>query len=183
MRVIETKLKGCFEIEPIVYSDNRGSFFESFNKEKFKKATGLEIDFIQDNQSFSKKGVIRALHMQIGLHAQSKLVRVLQGKVLDVAVDLRKDSKTYGEYHSVILSKENNKQLFIPKGFLHGFATLENDTIFAYKCDNYYHKESEFGIIYNDPILSIDWILKDEDIILSDKDKLLQKLNPILIKV
>lgn len=177
MHVIETKLKDCFEIEPTIYSDNRGSFFESFNKEKFKKETGLDIDFIQDNQSFSKKGVIRALHMQKGLHGQSKLVRVLQGKVLDVAVDLRKDSKTYGEYHSVILSKENNKQLFIPKGFLHGFATLEEDTIFAYKCDNYYHKDSEFGIIYNDPTLNIDWMLSEEEVILSEKDGLLQKLH------
>lgn len=177
MHVIETKLKDCFEIEPTIYSDNRGSFFESFNKEKFKKETGLDIDFIQDNQSFSKKGVIRGLHMQKGLHGQSKFVRVLQGKVLDVAVDLRKDSKTYGEYHSVILSKENNKQLFIPKGFLHGFATLEDDTIFAYKCDNYYHKESEFGIIYNDPTLNIDWMLRKEEVILSENDLILKSLS------
>lgn len=183
MRVIETKLKDCFEIEPTIYSDNRGSFFESFNKEKFKKETGLDIDFVQDNQSFSKKGVIRALHMQMGLHAQSKLVRVLKGKVLDVAVDLRKDSKTYGEYHSVILSKENNKQLFIPKGFLHGFATLEDDTNFAYKCDNYYNKDAEFGIIYNDPTLNIDWMLSEEEVILSEKDGLLQKLKSVLFKV
>jgi len=177
MKVTETYLKGCFVIEPQVFGDNRGSFFEVFNQKVFEEKTGLEINFVQDNQSTSQKGVLRGLHLQKGEFAQAKLVRVIKGRVLDVAVDARKDSPTYGEYFSIELSEENNKQLFVPRGFLHGFATLEDNTVFAYKCDNYYHKESEYGIIYNDPTLNIDWKLDEDEIILSEKDKLLQNLN------
>ena len=177
MKVTETYLKGCFVIEPQVFGDNRGSFFEVFNQKLFEEKTGLEINFVQDNQSTSQKGVLRGLHLQKGEFAQAKLVRVIKGRVLDVAVDARKDSPTYGEYFSIELSEENNKQLFVPRGFLHGFATLEDNTVFAYKCDNYYHKESEYGIIYNDPTLNIDWKLDEDEIILSEKDKLLQNLN------
>ena len=176
MKVTETYLKGCFVIEPQVFGDNRGSFFEVFNQKVFEEKTGLEINFVQDNQSTSQKGVLRGLHLQKGEFAQAKLVRVIKGRVLDVAVDARKDSPTYGEYFSIELSEENNKQLFVPRGFLHGFATLEDNTVFAYKCDNYYHKESEYGIIYNDPTLNIDWKLDEDEIILSEKDKLLTSI-------
>ncbi|AUC85511.1 dTDP-4-dehydrorhamnose 3,5-epimerase [Polaribacter sp. ALD11] len=170
MKVIETFLKGCFIIEPKIFGDNRGSFFEVFNKKIFKEETGLDIDFVQDNQSTSQKGVLRGLHMQKGAFGQAKLVRVVKGKVLDVAVDVRKDSPTYRKHFSIELSEENNKQLFVPRGFLHGFITLEDNTIFSYKCDNYYNKESEIGVTYNDLDLNIDWILKEEEIITSVKD-------------
>jgi len=170
MKVSETHLEGCFVIEPKVFEDDRGSFFESFRKEVFEKKTGLKVDFIQDNQSISQKGVLRGLHMQKGEFAQAKLVRVVQGKVLDVAVDIRENSPTFGEHFSIELSSENNTQLFVPKGFLHGFATLENNTIVVYKCDNYYHKESELGVAYNDKDLNIDWSLLASEIEVSDKD-------------
>ena len=171
MKVTETFLKGCFVIEPTVFGDIRGSFLESFNKKKFEEKTALKINFVQDNQSISQKGVLRGLHMQKGEFAQAKLVRVIKGKVLDIAVDVRKNSPTYGKHFSIELSEQNNKQLFVPRGFLHGFATLENNTIFSYKCDNYYHKESETGVIYNDKHLNIDWVLDKNEIILSEKDK------------
>ena len=170
MKVSETHLEGCFVIEPKVFEDDRGSFFESFRKEVFEKKTGLKVDFIQDNQSISQKGVLRGLHMQKGEFAQAKLVRVVQGKVLDVAVDIRENSPTFGEHFSIELSSENNTQLFVPKGFLHGFATLENNTIVVYKCDNYYHKETELGVAYNDKELNIDWSLLASEIEVSDKD-------------
>ncbi|PQJ80408.1 dTDP-4-dehydrorhamnose 3,5-epimerase [Polaribacter porphyrae] len=179
MKVTETFLKGCFIIEPLIYKDNRGCFFESFNHQKFEKAIGQKINFVQDNQSFSKKGVIRALHMQREPYAQAKLVRVIKGRVLDVAVDVRKGSLTYGKYFSIELSEENNTQLFVPKGFLHGFSTIEDNTIFAYKCDNYYNKDFEYGVIYNDKDLNIDWKI-DDDIILSDKDKELPLFEMLL---
>jgi len=175
MKVQETYLKGCFVIEPTVFGDDRGSFFESFNKQKFEELTGLQVNFVQDNQSFSHRGVLRGLHLQKGEHAQAKLVRVIQGRVLDVAVDLRKDSATYGQHFSIELTGEDNKQLFVPRGFAHGFSVLEDNTIFTYKCDNYYNKESEGGIKYNDPALDIDWKLHEEDVLLSDKDLLLEK--------
>lgn len=177
MKVIETGLKDCFVIEPQVFGDDRGYFFESFNQFRFKQKTGIEVMFVQDNQSKSNRGVLRGLHFQQGEFAQAKLVRVIKGKVLDVAVDLRTDSRTYGKSFSVVLSGENKKQLFVPRGFAHGFSVLENDTIFFYKCDNYYNKESEGGIIYNDPTFNIDWMLDENEIILSDKDKVLPKFD------
>lgn len=171
MKIIKTNLEGCLVIEPIVFGDSRGNFFESFNQKIFKEKTGLDISFVQDNQSISQRGVLRGLHQQVGEFAQAKLVRVIKGKVLDVVVDVRKDSVTFGEHFSIELSGENNKQLFIPKGFLHGFVTLEDNTIFAYKCDNYYNPESEYGIIYNDSTLGIDWILTESEVNLSEKDQ------------
>ena len=152
MTVKETKLKGCFIIEPKIFEDKRGYFLESYNQKTFNN-----INFVQDNESFSSKGVLRGLHYQTGAHAQAKLVRVLKGKVLDVAVDLRKESQTFGQYTAVELSEENRKQLFVPRGFAHGFIVLEDDTVFLYKCDNYYDKTSESGIIFNDKALNINW--------------------------
>ena len=171
MIVTETNLAGCFIIEPIVFNDERGFFYESFHKTKFAEKTGLDIEFVQDNQSRSQKGALRGLHFQENEFAQAKLVRVVKGKVLDVVVDLRKESQTFGKSFSIILSGENNKQLFVPRGFAHGFYVLENETIFNYKCDNYYHKEAEKGIRYNDSDLAIDWSLKDEKVILLEKDR------------
>lgn len=177
MNVVETKLPGCFIIEPAVYEDERGFFFESFNEVRFNQAIGREINFVQDNQSFSKRGVVRALHYQIGQWAQAKLVRVIKGKVLDVAVDLRPESPNYGQHISIELSSENKKQLFIPRGFAHGFITLSETAEFFYKCDNYYKPDFEGGIIYNDPMLNIDWILPKEEIIVSEKDSQLPTLK------
>ncbi|WP_108425133.1 dTDP-4-dehydrorhamnose 3,5-epimerase [Flagellimonas amoyensis] len=170
MKVTETKLKGCFILEPNIFNDERGYFFESFNSNIFNKATGQKINFVQDNQSYSSKGVIRAIHYQIGEHAQAKLVRVLNGKVLDVAVDLRQDSPTFGQHVAVELSAENKKQLFIPRGFGHGFSVLSETAEFFYKCDNFYNKDSEGGIIYNDPNLNIDWQIPVDNIKVSHKD-------------
>ena len=180
MKITKTNLKDCFIIEPEIYKDERGSFLESFNQRIFQEKTGLSVHFIQDNQSTSQYGVIRGLHMQKGEYAQAKLVRVVKGSVLDVVVDARENSATFGESFSCILSEKNNKQLFIPKGFLHGFATLEEDTIFSYKCDNYYNKQSETGVIYNDGDLNIDWKLIESDIILSQKDKKLQSFKAFM---
>ena len=174
MRVKETKLEGCFVIEPQVFGDERGSFFESFNQKKFEEKTGLKVNFVQDNQSISQRGVIRGLHLQKGEFAQAKLTRVIKGRVLDVAVDLRKESPTFGKHFSIELTGDNNKQLFIPEGFAHGFSVLEDATIFAYKCDNYYNKESEGGVIYNDKDLNIDWKLNEEEIVLAEKDEKLK---------
>lgn len=177
MKVTETKLKGCFIIEPTIFGDERGYFFESFNKEKFKEMTGKEIEFVQDNEAFSNRGVLRGLHFQKGKFAQAKLVRVVKGKVLDVVVDLRPDSKTYGETISFVLSEENKKQLFVPRGFAHGYAVLEDNTTLVYKCDNYYQPRSESGIIYNDTALNIDWMLSENEIILSAKDRTLKSIT------
>lgn len=171
MKAIETKLKGCFIIEPSVFQDSRGYFFESYNQIKFEVLTGLNPVFLQDNQSKSSYGVIRGLHQQTGEFAQAKLVRVLEGKVLDIAVDVREGSETYGEYVAVELSKENNRQLFIPRGFLHGFAVLSDSATFFYKCDNVYNKESEDGVNPLDQTLAVDWQVPLEEMILSDKDK------------
>jgi dTDP-4-dehydrorhamnose 3,5-epimerase len=182
MKVSETELKGCFIIEPQIFSDERGCFFESFNQKKFEKKTGLKVNFVQDNQSISQRGVIRGLHLQKGEFAQAKLTRVIKGRVLDVAVDLRKDSPTFGKHFSIELSGENNKQLFVPKGFAHGFSVLEDDTIFAYKCDHYYNKESEGGVVYNDKELDIDWKLNKEEIVLAEKDKELKAFQEFLRK-
>jgi dTDP-4-dehydrorhamnose 3,5-epimerase len=181
MKVKETQLEGCFVIEPKIFDDNRGSFFESFNKTVFEKLIGLKIDFVQDNQSISQRGILRGLHIQKGKFSQAKLVRIIQGEVLDVVVDARKDSKTFGQSFSCILSGENNKQLFIPKGFLHGFSVLEDNTIVSYKCDNYYNKESEGGVIFNDSELNIDWMLGEDEIVLSEKDNELKTFNEFIL--
>lgn len=177
MTVENSNLKDCFIIHPRVFEDDRGYFYESYNKQGFKKQTGLDIDFVQDNQSQSSKGVLRGLHFQVGDYEQAKLVRVIKGSVLDVCVDLRENSETYLKHFSLILSEENKKQLFIPRGFAHGFLVLEDNTIFSYKCDNYYHKESERGIIYNDPDLAIDWGFENSQLLISDKDKVLPSLQ------
>lgn len=182
MKVTETELKGCFILEPTIFNDERGYFFESFNAKNFNVAIGQSISFVQDNQSFSKRGVVRAIHYQQSEFAQAKLVRVLSGRVLDVAVDLRKNSVTYGQHFSIELSAENKKQLFIPRGFGHGFSVLSETAEFFYKCDNYYNKPSEGGIIYNDSSLNIDWQLKIHEIKVSEKDLELptfQQASPI----
>lgn len=177
MTVTETKLKGCFIIEPDIFKDKRGYFFESFNLSKFNQALGLNIRFIQDNESFSSKGVLRGLHYQKGDYAQAKLVRVVKGCVLDIAVDIRKESPTFGHHVSIELSEENKNQIFVPRGFAHGFVVLSDTAILSYKCDNIYNKESEEGIIYNDPNLNIDWKLPHDSLIISEKDIILPTLE------
>jgi dTDP-4-dehydrorhamnose 3,5-epimerase len=181
MQVTETKLKDCFIIEPTIFGDERGYFFETFNKEKFKELTGKEIEFVQDNEAFSNRGVLRGLHFQKGEFSQAKLVRVVKGKVLDVVVDVRPNSKTFGEVFSCVLSSENKKQLFVPRGFAHGYSVLEDNTVFVYKCDNFYQPKSEGGIRYNDEILNIDWMLSENEIAVSEKDKVLQAFNELEI--
>ena len=171
MKIEKTHIEGCFVIKPNIFNDQRGYFFESFNEDVFERETGISVNFIQDNESKSSRGVLRGLHFQKGEYAQAKLVRVIKGIVLDVCVDIRKTSKTFGQYFSIILNDKEKKQLFIPKGFAHGFLVLEDDTIFSYKCDNYYHKSSEGGIVYNDKFLNIDWGLPEQELILSEKDK------------
>ena len=170
MKITKTNLDGCLVLEPTVFNDDRGYFFESFNVNRFDEVVGHKINFVQDNQSFSFKGVVRALHYQLGDYAQAKLVRVLSGVVLDVAIDLRQGSKTFGKHFSIELSAENKKQLFIPRGFAHGFSVLSDTAEFFYKCDNYYNKQAEGGIIYSDPTLNIDWKLHKEEIKVSEKD-------------
>ncbi len=172
MNFIPTKLEGCFILEPKVILDERGYFMESFNEQTFQNGIGKHIHFVQDNQSYSSKGVLRGLHYQTGAHAQAKLVRVLQGEVLDVAVDIRPDSLTFGQYESVVLSGENQRQFFIPRGFAHGFLVLSNTATFFYKCDNFYNKESEGGLLYNDPSVGIDWGFPSQEMIISEKDKI-----------
>ena len=171
MNFIPTKLQGCYIIEPKIIQDERGYFMESFNEKTFQKGVGQAVHFVQDNQSFSSKGVLRGLHYQTGEYAQAKLVRVLQGEVLDVAVDIRPDSPTFGQYEAVILSGENQRQFFVPRGFAHGFLVLSETATFFYKCDNFYNKESEGGIIYNDENININWQFSLEDLIISEKDK------------
>jgi dTDP-4-dehydrorhamnose 3,5-epimerase len=177
MTFTETKLKGCFVLEPTIFADDRGYFLESFNVQRFNTGIHETVSFVQDNQSFSNYGTIRAIHYQIGEYAQAKLVRVLSGKVLDVAVDLRKNSPTFGQYVAIELSDENKKQLFIPRGFGHGFSVLSDTAEFFYKCDNYYNKDAEGGIIYKDQTLNIDWKVQSENIKVSDKDLILPSLN------
>ena len=171
MPFVKTDIEDLLIFEPQVWEDERGYFYESFNANTFKSA-GINSQFVQDNQAKSSYGVLRGLHYQTGEFAQAKLVRVISGKVLDVAVDLRPDSKTYGKSFSIILSAENKKQLFVPRGFAHGYAVLSETAEFFYKCDNFYHKEAEGGLIFNDEHLSIDWQLQAKDIVLSEKDKL-----------
>jgi dTDP-4-dehydrorhamnose 3,5-epimerase len=170
MNFIPTKLKGCYIIEPKIIKDDRGYFMESFNEKIFQKGLGQEVHFVQDNQSFSTKGVLRGLHYQVGEHSQAKLVRVLQGEVLDVAVDIRPDSETFGQYEAVKLSGENQTQFFVPRGFAHGFLVLSETATFFYKCDNFYNKESEGGLMYNDETINIDWQFPTNRLLISEKD-------------
>jgi dTDP-4-dehydrorhamnose 3,5-epimerase len=169
MEVIKTSLEGLLIIKPAVFADDRGYFFESYNEEKFR-AAGLTVNFLQDNESKSKKGVLRGLHFQAPPFGQGKLVRVMRGAVLDVAVDIRKNSPTYGKWDSIVLSGENKWMFWIPAGFAHGFVTLEDDTVFFYKCTNVYNKASEGSIIWNDPDLGIDWGISAP--LISEKDHL-----------
>lgn len=176
MKIIETPLDGLLIIEPTVFEDERGYFYESYNKPKFLDK-GISDQFIQDNQSLSKKNVLRGLHFQNPPYAQAKLITVIKGSVLDVAVDIRKESKTYGQHYKLFLSESNKKMFYIPVGFAHGFLTLEDDTIFSYKCSNVYNKESEDSIIWNDKELGIDWGILDP--IVSDKDKVAQTFKKL----
>jgi dTDP-4-dehydrorhamnose 3,5-epimerase len=169
MKATETKIKGVFIIEPTLFRDDRGYFYESFNLRKFKELTGSDLDFVQDNQSQSNRGTLRGLHFQEDPHAQGKLVRVVQGAVLDVVVDIRKSSPTYGEYISEVLETHHHRMLWLPPGMAHGFVALRENTIFAYKCTDYYHKDSEKCIAWNDPDLNIDWGFDSP--LVSDKDK------------
>ena len=173
MRIEQTPLKDCFIIHEKVHGDARGYFIETFNDRDFKSATGLEIQFVQDNQSKSSKGVLRGLHMQKGGSAQAKLVRVLAGAVLDVAVDLRKDSPSFGQHFTIELTADNHKQFFVPAGFAHGFVVLSESATFFYKVDKFYEPGNEVGIMYDDMDLNIDWKLAKSELILSDKDKVL----------
>ena len=176
MRIEQTGLDGCFIVHPRVFEDERGYFYETFNEKDFFEATGLDIKFVQDNESQSSKGVLRGLHFQVGEYAQAKLVRVIKGGVLDVCVDLRPESATYKEWFSILLDDRNKKQLFVPKGFAHGFLVMEDNTVISYKCDQFYNKEAERGIIYNDPTLNINWNISDNNLILSTKDRHLPEL-------
>jgi len=177
MKVEATPLADCFLIHDTVFQDERGYFFESFNQKAFYKETGLNPSFVQDNQSRSSKGVLRGLHFQQGDNVQAKLVRVLRGSVLDVAVDLRESSKTFGKHYSVILSETSRTQLFVPRGFAHGFLVLSDTADFFYKCDNFYNKQSEGGIIYNDSQLNINWLMQPEELVISSKDLELPTLS------
>lgn len=170
MKLQPTPLKDCFVLTPRIFTDERGTFYETYNEKLFKKVTGIEVDFVQDNQSTSTFGVLRGLHFQVGEMAQAKLVRVVQGKILDIVVDLRKDSETFGKHFSMVLEDIKQEQLFVPRGFAHGFITLSETSKFAYKCDNLYDKASERGIIYNDATLKLDWHLSEEEFIISEKD-------------
>jgi len=167
MELIKTPIEGLVVLQPKIFHDGRGHFYESYNREVFSKL-GLDYDFVQDNQSLSQKGVLRGLHFQNPPHAQAKLVRVIKGAALDVAVDIRKNSPTYGQHYSIRLDEQNKTLFMIPEGFAHGFLTLEDDTIFAYKCSNFYSKASEESLLWNDPDLGIDWGISDPQ--LSEKD-------------
>ena len=177
MQFTRTDISDVIIIEPKVHGDDRGYFIETFRADKLEEFLGYKLNFGQDNESKSSKGVLRGLHYQLPPHAQTKLVRVIQGRVLDVAVDIRKNSATFGKYVAVELSAENKKQMLVPRGFAHGFVVLEDDTIFAYKVDNYYSPECDRGIAFDDESLNIDWILEKEELKLSDKDTKQPKLN------
>ena len=176
MEIFETTIPEVKYFKPSVFGDARGTFFESYNQNSFQ-AVGITANFVQDNQSLSSKGVLRGLHYQTGASAQAKLVRVIRGAVYDVAVDIRRGSPTYGQYFGAILSGDNGHQLFVPRGFAHGFVVLEDDTIFAYKCDNFYHKAAEGGIIWNDPAININWPIDLTSVLLSEKDAILPHLE------
>lgn len=179
MTITKTILNDCFIAEPTVFGDHRGYFLESYNKARFNKETGLNVDFIQDNEAFSNKGALRGLHFQTGEFAQAKLVRVTQGTVLDVAVDIRQESSTFLKHVCVELSAENKKQLFVPRGFAHGYVVLSDTATFNYKCDNVYNKDSEGGLIYNDETLNIDWKLADSEFLISEKDLILPAVKDL----
>ena len=179
MKATETKLKGCYILEPSIFEDERGYFYESYNENKLAEIIGYKPNFVQDNESKSTYGVIRGLHMQAGEFAQAKLVRVLEGKVIDVAVDVRPGSETFGQHVAIELSAENKRQLFIPRGFLHGFSVLSETAIFFYKCDNFYNKESERGVLYNSSELNIDWGIPLGKEIISPKDIELPSFNEV----
>jgi len=173
MRIEQTPLKDCFIIHEKVHGDARGYFIETYNQRDFKAASGLDIEFVQDNQSRSTKGVLRGLHMQRGAAAQAKLVRVLEGAVLDIAVDLRKGSPSFGQHYAIELTADNHKQFFVPAGFAHGFVVLSETATFFYKVDKFYEPGNEVGIMYNDADLNIDWRLPTSELIFSEKDKTL----------
>lgn len=171
MNVIKTDIEGPIIIEPRIFGDARGYFFESFNAREFSQQTGLEVAFVQDNESRSSRGVLRGLHFQKPPYAQSKLVRVVEGRVVDVAVDIRKGSPTYGRHVAVELTGDNHRQFFVPKGFAHGFVVLSEVALFQYKCDEFYHPEAEGAIAWNDPTLAIDWPIGADEVLLSERDK------------
>ena len=171
MNIISTSIKGLFVIEPRIFNDERGYFYESYNEKTFKEAAGIDINFVQDNQARSVKNVLRGLHYQNAPHAQTKLIRALEGSIWDVVVDIRPDSETYGQWYGVELSAENKRQLFIPQGFAHGYSVLTDTAEVFYKCDDFYHKESEGGVFYADPSLNIDWKINLDEAIISEKDK------------
>ena len=179
MNLIKTTLDGLVVLKPTIFKDNRGYFMESYNQKNINKLVG-NVNFVQDNESVSSRGVLRGLHFQKPPYAQAKLVRCLKGSVLDVVLDLRKDSKTYGIFETILLTEENKKQLFIPKGFAHGFVVLSETAIFSYKVDNYYNPESESGVLWNDLDLNIDWKINKKEIIVSEKDKSLPTFNNII---
>ena len=170
MNIIKTGIEGPIIIEPRIFGDNRGYFFESFNSREFAEKTGLNINFVQDNESKSRYGVLRGLHFQLPPYTQSKLVRVVKGRVLDVAVDIRKGSPTYGKYVSCEMTEENHRQFFVPKGFAHGFCVLSEEAVFQYKCDEFYHPEAEGAIAWNDPEIAIQRPISSNEVILSEKD-------------
>ena len=176
MNLIKTTLDGLVVLKPTIFKDNRGYFMESYNQKNINKLVG-NVNFVQDNESESSRGVLRGLHFQKPPYAQAKLVRCLKGSVLDVVLDLRKDSKTYGKFETILLTEENKKQLFIPKGFAHGFVVLSETAIFSYKVDNYYNPDSESGVLWNDLALNIDWKINKKEIIVSEKDKSLPTFN------
>jgi len=170
MKITKTKLEGVLVVEPKVWNDDRGYFFESYRKDILEEAVGHPLDFVQNNESKSTFGVLRGLHYQLPPFSQTKLVRVIEGSVLDVAVDIRKDSKTFGQYVAVELSEENKKQLLIPRGFAHGFLVTSPTALFSYQVDNYYSPEHDRGVLYNDQEIGIDWKIDIEKVLLSDKD-------------
>lgn len=183
MELQKTPLKDCFILKPKVFRDERGLFYETYNQNIFENITGIKTVFVQDNQSISSKGVLRGLHFQHGNMAQAKLVQVAKGKVLDIVVDIRKDSDTFGKSFSIVLDDVERLQLFVPRGFAHGFITLSEKSIFTYKCDNYYDKASEGGIIYNDATLALNWYLPKEEFIISEKDIELPSFEEALLKL
>ncbi len=179
MNIIPTLLAGCVVIEPRVFADERGYFFESFNAEAFAQETGHQLAFVQDNESYSRYGTIRGLHAQKGEAAQAKLVRVLSGRVLDVVVDARPESASFGQHVAVELTADNKRQLLVPRGCLHGFSVLSESATFFYKCDNYYDKSAEIGVSYKDPVLGIDWRIPTGEEVVSEKDQQLPLFNEI----
>ena len=180
MEVIKTAIEGVYILEPKVFGDHRGYFFESFNAREFALATGVDVQFVQDNESLSRYGVLRGLHFQRPPYAQAKLVRVVRGRVFDVAVDIRRGSPTFGQYVCAELSEENHRQVFLPRGMAHGFAVLSQEAVFQYKCDEFYHPEAEGGIAWDDPSIGIPWPLPMEDIQLSEKDRLHPRLKDLM---